>query len=416
MIFPLYIARRYLISKKSHNIINFISGISVLGVTVGTLALVIVLSVFNGFEDLVLSLINSFNPDLKIEAVIGKVIHMDDFPEEKLKKIQGVKSIIPVIEEKALVKYRDKQHIVTMKGVGEGFEKISPVNDFIISGELKLKQGDQDFAVIGAGVAWYLSLYLGDFTPPVMVYLPKRTRKSFSGPLAQAFNDVSIPVSGVFAIQQEFDSQYVLVPIGLMKNLLEYSDEVNSLEIALATGSNTEEVQKQIIRILGEDFSVKNRFQQQELLYKVMKSEKWAIFFILVFILIIATFNVIGSLSMLILDKKKDIAVLWSLGADKKLIKRIFTIEGMLISVAGGILGLVLGGLLAWLQQQYGFIKLGGDGGSYIIEAYPVKVKISDLVYILLTVLFIGFVTVWYPVRQISRKYLAGKMNFFLMR
>ncbi len=416
MIFPLYIARRYLISKKSHNIINFISGISVLGVTVGTLALVIVLSVFNGFEDLVLSLINSFNPDLKIEAVTGKVIHMDDFPEEKLKKIQGVKSIIPVIEEKALVKYRDKQHIVTMKGVGEGFEKISPVNDFIISGELKLKQGDQDFAVIGAGVAWYLSLYLGDFTPPVMVYLPKRTRKSFSGPLAQAFNDATIPVSGVFAIQQEFDSQYVLVPIGLMKNLLEYSDEVSSLEIALAVGSDTEKVQKQIIRILGEDFSVKNRFQQQELLYKVMKSEKWAIFFILVFILIIATFNVIGSLSMLILDKKKDIAVLWSLGADKKLIKRIFTIEGMLISVAGGILGLVLGGMLAWLQQQYGFIKLGGDGGSYIIEAYPVKVKISDLVYILLTVLFIGFVTVWYPVRQISRKYLAGRMNFFLMR
>ena len=416
MIFPLYIARRYLISKKSHNIINFISGISVLGVTVGTLALAIVLSVFNGFEDLVLSLINSFNPDLKIEAVTGKVIHMDDFPEEKLKEIRGVKSIIPVIEEKALVKYGDKQHIVTMKGVGEGFEKISPVNDFIISGELKLKQGDQNFAVIGAGVAWYLSLYLGDFTPPILVYLPKRTRKSFSGPLAQVFNDANIPVSGVFAIQQEFDSQYVLVPIGLMKNLLEYSDEVSSLEIALAVGSDTEKVQKQIIRILGEDFSVKNRFQQQELLYKVMKSEKWAIFFILVFILIIATFNVIGSLSMLILDKKKDIAVLWSLGADKKLIKRIFTIEGMLISVAGGILGLVLGGLLAWLQQQYGFIKLGGDGGSYIIEAYPVKVKISDLVYILLTVLFIGFVTVWYPVRQISRKYLAGKMNFFLMR
>jgi lipoprotein-releasing system permease protein len=375
-----------------------------------------VLSVFNGFEELVLSLVNSFNPDLKIEATTGKVMHMDELPAEQLGKLPGVTYVVMTVEEKALVKYRDHQHIVTLKGVSKDFEQVSPVRDFIISGDFRFHQQGQPLAVIGAGVAYYLSIYLSDFTPPITIFMPRRTGKTYTGPAVNAFNEKPVNVSGVFSIQQEFDAQYILVPIEFLRELLEYSDEVSALEIWTMPGTDIDEVREGVASILGDGFTIKNRFQQQELLYKVMKSEKWAIFFILVFILIVATFNVIGSLSMLILDKKKDISVLWSLGADKKLIKRIFTFEGMMISFAGGIIGLMVGALLAWLQQQYGFVKLGDADGSYIIEAYPVRVVITDLVYILITVLFIGFVTVWYPVRQISRKYLGSSMNFFLMR
>lgn len=416
MSFPFYIAKRYLISRKSHNIINIISLISVIGVTVGTMALILILSVFNGFESLVLSLFNSFNPDIKVEAAEGKVFHTSKLPVEEIFQLDGIANVVPVVEENALVRYDGKQHIVRLKGVGEGFFRNSPVDDFIISGTAEIRRDGQPFALLGAGVAYYLSFYLNDFNSPLNIYLPKRTRKGYSGVSTDAFNQENIPVAGVFAIQQDYDVKYVILPIEVTRKLLEYTDEVTSYEIFTENEYDVRSAQDEISALAGEGFKVRNRYQQQAFLYRVLKSEKWATFLILAFILIIATFNVIGSLSILIIDKKKDIAVLWSLGANRSLIRKIFIVEGMMISVVGGLAGLVLGGIVAWAQQNFGIVSLGGGEGTYIVDAYPVVVKVADFAWVLLTVFAIGAITVWIPVRQVSKKYLNPDIHFFLMR
>ncbi|MCK4360937.1 MAG: ABC transporter permease, partial [Bacteroidales bacterium] len=292
---PFYIAKRYLISKKSHNIINIISGISVIGITIGTMALIVVLSVFNGFEKLVISLFNTFNPDLVITVKEGKTFNSNEFPSEKVKNIPGVVYFTEVVEENALLKHKAKQHIVTIKGVSEDFEKMSRLDTMIIDGEFILKNEGRSFTVIGAGVAYYLGANPKDFTNPISVYIPRRT-KSTSLNFENAFNNQLILPSGVFSVQQDFDINYIIVPLEFARELLEYNDEVTSIELGLEQDADTDEIQSEIQNILGEHFLVKNQFQQQELLYKIMKSEKLAIFLILSFILFIATFNVIGSL------------------------------------------------------------------------------------------------------------------------
>lgn len=416
MYLPFYIAKRYLVSRKSHNIINIISIISVVGVTVGTMALILVLSVFNGFESLVLSLFNSFNPDIKIEAAEGKTISTADFPFGELKQTEGIAAYWEVIEENALARHDESQHIVRIKGVDPNYLDSSALKRFVVAGEAAVQQNGSEKAFIGAGVAYYLGIYIGDYTPPVSLFIPSRTSRSYSSLQTDAFNQKVLDVAGVFSLQQEFDRDYVFVPIDAARKLMEYDDEVTSIEVDVVSEDDINRVKYRLEETLGGTYSVKTRYEQQSLLYRVMRSEKWATFVILAFILIIATFNVIGSLSILIIDKKKDIAVLWSLGADKKMIKRIFIAEGMLISVFGGIAGLLVGGLIAWLQQQFGFVPLGGAGDSYIVDAYPVKVEWLDFLLVLLTVVLIGAVTVWYPVRQISRKILSQQLNFFLMR
>lgn len=416
MSFPFYIAKRYLIAKKSHNIINIISIISVIGVMVGTGALIIVLSVFNGFEGLVLGLFNSFNPDLKVTVNEGKTFTLTEEQSRKIKHIPGIAYVIETVEENALARFGDKQSIVMMKGVEDDFTKMTPLDDFMLNGSYTLGSSNKPAAVIGAGVAYYLGIYPEEFAVPMSLYLPKRTRKTLTGTPEQTFNSQPVHVAGVFTIQQEFDLSYVIVPISLARELLEYANEVTSLEIGLEKAANNNEVKSELEYFLGPEFQVKDRYQQQATLYRVMKSEKWAVFFILTLILVIAAFNMIGSLSMLIVDKKKDIAVLWSLGASKSQIRKIFFTEGMMISLAGGLLGLFLGGLLALLQQEFGLLRLGGGEGTYIVDAYPVKVQLLDFIYVMITVFLIGAATTWYPVRQISRKYLAQRMNFFLTR
>lgn len=416
MIFPFYIARRYLISKKSHNIIHVVSIISVAGITVGTMALILVLSVFNGFEGLVVDMFNRFNPELMVTPAKGKSFPVSQAPLAGLRQIDGVLQVVEVVEENALARFDDKQHIIVLKGVGPGFEEMTPLQDHMLEGSYTLQTGDRSYAVIGAGVAYYLGIYPDEFALPMTVYLPRRTRKTLSGTPEQAFNSRTVQVSGVFSIQQEFDMEYVLVPLQVARELLEYEDEATSLEIGLAPGADRDKVQGQVVAMLGEQYVVKNRLQQQSMLYRILKSEKWAVFFILSFILLIAAFNLVGSLSMLILDKKKDISVLWSLGANKGTIRRIFYAEGMMISLSGGLLGLLLGGLLAWLQQQFGMLQLGGGEGSYIVDAYPVQVQGLDFLLVFLTVILIGALTTWYPVAKISRKYLSQRLNFFLMR
>jgi len=400
-----YIARRYLVSKKSHNLINVISLISVVGQVVGTAALIIVLSVFNGFEDVIKSMYNTFNPNFVITAEKGKTFSITDFPVGEIKAIPGINDFASVVEEDALFKYRDQQYIATIKGVSENYNQLSKLNELMREGELVLQEGNSNFAVMGAGVAWYLNINLNDLTNLLSVFVPKRgNASSFS--FDNAFNNELIHTAGIFSVQQEFDEKYVIVPLRFARQLTDYDeDEVTSVEIFTSVTANDDEVQQQLESILGKDFNVKNRFQQNEALYKVMKSEKLAIFLILAFILVLASFNMVGSLSILIVEKLKDIAVLKSMGANKNLVVKIFTSEGLLISLLGSMIGLVIGFVLLFLQQQFGFVSLGDGTGDFIIDAYPVNMMPIDFVYVFFTVIAIGFLATWYPVRYLTRRF-----------
>ncbi|MCX6268735.1 MAG: FtsX-like permease family protein [Bacteroidetes bacterium] len=399
---PFYIARRYLVSKKSHNIINIISGISVVGVAIGTMALIIVLSVFNGFDQLVVSLFSAFNPNIQITAKYGKTFNLSSLPVDQLRKIPGVLHLTEVIEEDAMMKYKDNQTIVTIKGVSEDFIRMSGLDTMMVEGNFMLQDGEKDYALLGYGVAGALNANLQDYINPVSVWVPRRDA-SFSGGFENAFNTEIIFPSGFFQIQWEYDVKYAILPIRFVKKLLEYGDERTAVEISLAKNADHPAIQKKIEMLAGSSFIVKNRYQQQEILYKIMVSEKNYIFMILTLILIIATFNVIGTLTMLILDKKKDIAVLRSLGAGKGLIKRIFLLEGVLISFIGALLGLTLGAIVCWVQIRFGLIRLGSADSSFVVSAYPVVMKVADFFVIFFTVMIIGILASLYPVYNIRK-------------
>jgi lipoprotein-releasing system permease protein len=399
-----YIARRYLLGKKSQNAINIISAISVIGVSVGTMALVIVLSVFNGFDSVVKSLFSSFDPDIKVTAVAGKTFLPEPGTVDRLRQLDGVEAVSGVLEENVLLLYGEKQHIATMKGVDEYFEAVTGLDSMIYEGSMTLEDRNRSYAVVGQGVAYSLRIGLS-FIDPLFVYtIDRKSSINMARPEESIRRDFLYP-SGIFAIEKDFDSRYIIVPIGFARNLLSYQEEVSSLEIKLDPAFDGHSVQEKISALLGSGFLVKNRQQQNELFYKVMKSEKWAIFLILTFILVIASFNIIGSLSMLIIDKKKDIVTLRNMGAGNRLIGRIFLVEGWLISITGSALGIVLGSVISWIQQRFGVIKLSGSG-SFVIDAYPVKIEETDILLIWVTVLLIGLIAARFPVRQISRKYL----------
>ena len=406
MNFPFYIARRYLVSKKSHNIFNIISGISVIGVAIGAMALIIVLSVFNGFDRLVVSLFSSFNPSIQITANHGKTFNITSIPVERMKKIPGILNITEVIEEDALMKYKDNQCIVTIKGVSEVYTRMSGLDTMMVEGNFTLQDGDKDFTILGYGLANALNANLQDYLNPISVYVPRRDA-SFSGGFENAFNTEVIFPSGFFQIQYEYDVKYAILPLRFVKKLLAYENERTALEIGLARDADLKTIQIQVEHLVGKNFIVKNRYQQQEILYKIMVSEKNYIFMILTLILVIATFNVIGTLSMLILDKKKDIAVLQSMGAGQKLIRRIFLMEGMLISMIGALLGLALGAVICWLQIRFGLIRLGGENSSFVVNAYPVYMQVADFIVVFITVMSIGFLATWYPVYNIKKIHLG---------
>lgn len=402
MNFPFYIARRYLISKKSHNIINIISAISVTGVCIGTMALIIVLSVFNGFEKLVLSLFSSFNPDVRIIAARGKTFDIRSLPLEEIRKIPGVVHLSEVIEEDALVRYRDKQTIVTLKGVEKTFPQMTRIDTMMIEGKFLLEDSTMNFGVPGYGIASTLGVNLQDYQNPLVIYVPRRDG-SFSTSLDNAFNSGVVFASGFFSIQQDYDVKYLLLPLRFVKELLDYKEDRSALEIGLQPGADQEKICQSLTRIAGNRFIVQNRYQQQATLYKILSSEKLYIFLILTFILFMATFNVIGSLSMLILDKRKDIAVLRSIGCTTARIKRIFFTEGILISMIGAAVGLVLGAVICWIQIRYGLISLGAPDSSFVVSAYPVDLKAIDFLVVFATVLTIGGLAAWYPVHNIRK-------------
>jgi len=402
MNFPFYIARRYLVSKKSHNIINVISGISVVGVAIGAMALVIVLSVFNGFDKLVVSLFSSFNPNIQITASHGKTFNLNDLPLEQIQKIPGILHITEVIEEDALMKYKNNQSIVTIKGVSEAYKQMSGLDTMIVEGTFTLQDGDKDLTLLGYGIAATLGVNLQDYLNPISVFVPRRDA-SFSGGFENAFSSDVIFPSGFFQIQYEYDIKYAIMPLRFVKKILAYDKERTSVEISLTREANLNKIQEQIEKLAGKNFIVKNRYQQQEILYQIMVSEKNYIFMILTLILIIATFNVIGTLSMLILDKKKDIAVLQSLGAGQRLIRRIFLFEGLLISFIGALSGLSLGAIICWVQIRFGLVRLGTEDSSFIVNSYPVHMQLPDFILVFITVMAIGLMAAWYPVYNIKK-------------
>lgn len=401
---PLFIANRYLLAKKSHNLINIITWISILGISVGSFALIVVLSAFNGLEKVISSMNNRLTPDLQIATVKGKTIDLTTFPLGQLKDIQGVDYVIPTITEDALFRANEKQHIGQVKGVGLEYQQIDRLNE-VVFGDNDLVLSDEDehyFAVPGAGVAWYLGINAYNPYAMVRVYVPKRGNASLMS-LENSFNSDVLTVQSVFSTEQEQDEKMVLVPFDWLSELLEYEDKANNVELFLAPNADINKVKKAVAFLIGDDYAVKNQQEQQETLYKIMRSEKWAVYVILTFILILATFNVVGSLSMLMIDKRKDTEILKAMGADNRLIQRVFMNEGLLISVAGGLIGLLLGVILVLLQQQFGFVKFG-TGGNYVVDTYPVLLKLKDVLLIFATILVVGCTSAFLTVRHAMRK------------
>ena len=411
MNFPFYIAKRYLFSKKSHNAINVISAVSVCGVALATLALVCTLSVFNGFQDLVATMFTAFDPELKITAVSGKVFDGQDERIQSLRQLPEIEVFSESLEDNAMVQYKGRQAMVVVKGVEDNFDRLTPIDSILYGrGELVLHDEVVDYAIPGIELVSVLGTGIR-FLDPLEVYAPKRGSRINVASPASSFNSDYLHSSGlVFAVnQQKYDASYILTSLAFARNLFQYDTEVSSVDLKLKDGSNIYKVQENISQLLGEDFRVLNRYEQQADTFRIMEVEKLISYLFLSFILLIACFNVIGSLSMLIIDKRADVVTLRNLGANDETIKRIFLFEGCLISFMGALVGVVLGVALCLVQQEFGLISLGsGDSaGAFVIDAYPVSVHIGDVVLVLCTVLLVGYLSVLYPVRYLSRKLLG---------
>ncbi|WP_313380176.1 FtsX-like permease family protein [Proteiniphilum saccharofermentans] len=399
-----FIARRYLFSKKSHNVVNVISAISVCGIAVATAAIVCVFSIFNGFGGIVEGTFNAFDPDLKITVKEGKVFdyHTPEF--EKALQINGIQIISESLEENALFMFGESQVPVLMKGVSEEFKLMTDMEKLLLEGSFNLREDVVDYTTLGSGLAMTLGARPG-FINPIEIYAPKRdVRVNLANPAA-AFTRAYIQIGGVFSLNSpEYDEQMAIVPIQLARDLFGYENQVTSLDIKLEPNVSVNRVKREIERILGDNFLVEDRYQQQKESYRMMQIEKWVTFLIMVFVLLIAVFNLVGSLSMLIVEKRDDIKSLQNMGASEQLISRIFLYEGWLISFIGIISGIITGLALCLLQQYFGLLQLSDTPGAYIIDAYPVIVKMTDVVIAFAVVSLISLLTVLYPVNNLRKK------------
>jgi lipoprotein-releasing system permease protein len=400
----LYIARRYFIAKKSTNAITIISWISVLAVAVGTGALIIILSGMNGLTGLVETMYNSFNPDVKITSVAGKVFKADKNLISSLNKIEGVAYVSKTLEDNMLLKYNDKLQIVHVKGVDENFLPATRFDTLIKEGKFLSGKAKQKEMVLGKGISYRLGISMEDMFTPITILCPKRGNNSGINP-EDAFNEEKCYPSGLFSINDEFDFSYAMIDYATAQSLLE-TDSVtaSTIEIALKPNADTKNIKLEIQKLLGDKFKVQNKFEQNDVLFKTLQTEKLVVFLILAFVLLIATFNIIGALTMLIIEKKKDIKILSALGADVSLIRKIFMTEGLMIIFIGSIIGISLGYGLCLLQQHFGFVKF--DEG-YIIDTYPVDMRIGDFLAVVGTVLFTGFIAAIYPVRVFTKQHLV---------
>lgn len=410
MNFPLFIARRYLFSKKKHNAINIISAISACGVALGTLALVCTLSVFNGFQDMVASFFTAFDPELKIIVREGKVFAPSSPTLQQVKSLPEIDIWTETLEENAMVQYKDRQAMAVIKGVEDNFRQLTSIDSLLYgTGTFLLNDSIVDYGFMGVEFISELGTGL-HFVNPLSVYAPKRNvRVNIANPTAAFNREYLFSPGAVFAVnQQKYDAHYILTSLSFARRLFDYETEVSAIELKLKPGADLHSVQKKIATILGDRFTVQNRYEQQADVFRIMEIEKLISYLFLTFILAIACFNVIGSLSMLILDKREDVETLRNLGADDRLIARIFLLEGRLITLFGALAGIALGLLLCFLQQRFGLISLGGGNGAFVVDAYPVSVHATDIFLIFGTVIAVGFLSVWYPVRYLSRR-LLGK-------
>lgn len=409
MNFPFFIARRYLFSKKSTHVINVISSISVIGVAVATMALVIVLSVFNGFHDLVASLFTSFDPQLKVVPVEGKTAPSDDPILTQIRLLPEVDVATETVEDQALAIYDGKQAMVKIKGVDDNFAELSHITDILYGdGSFSLHAANLEYGILGIRLAQTLGIG-AQWDGYLKIYAPqKEGQLDLSNP-GEGFVADSLNSPGVlFSVRQsKYDKNYIVTSIAFARNLFGQQGMLSDLEIRLKEGSDLNAVKAEMQKIAGTKYKVLDRFEQQEDTFKIMLIEKLMAYIFLTFILVVACFNIIGSLSMLIIDKKNDVVTLRNLGANDKQITRVFLFEGRMIAVIGAVIGIGLGLLLCLLQQQYGFVRLGESEGSFIVDAYPVSVHYTDVAIIFVTVIAVGWLAVWYPVRALSKRLLS---------
>lgn len=404
---PFNIARRYFFSRKSGgglNLITIISGISLLGYIVGAAALLIVLSVFNGFEALFTSLYTNFDSDIRITAAVGKTIDPNQINWAKFKQIEGIETYAKVVEENVLLRYNNQQSIATLKGVDPNFVQVTHYDSAIVSGYVDVRH-DSVFAVVGQGIAYQLSIDPNDVFKPLAIYVPKRDVQTVINP-DEAFSKALIVPSGVFAVQEEVDNKYVICPLSFAQGLLNRGDEFTAIEIKLKPGFDMDDVKQELENSLGSKFTIKNRFEQRESFFKVMRSEKAISYIILLFILLIAASNTISSLYILVMEKTRDLRILKSLGATEQQAAWIFRYEGLFIALLGGGLGLGLGLILCYLQQEYGFVALQG-ATEISFSSYPVKVIWSDVLLVFTTVVVLGVLTTIYPARKAKQLILS---------
>ena len=409
MNFPFFIARRYLFSKKSTHVINVISSISVIGVAVATMALVIVLSVFNGFHDLVASLFTSFDPQLKVVPVEGKTAPSDDPILTQIRLLPEVDVATETVEDQALAIYQGKQAMVKIKGVEDNFSELSHITDILYGdGTYSLHAANLEYGILGIRLAQTMGIG-AQWDGYLKIYAPKKEGQLDLSNPGEGFVADSLNSPGVlFSVRQsKYDKNYIVTSIAFARNLFGQQGMLSDLEIRLKEGSNLNAVKAEMQKIAGTKYKVLDRFEQQEDTFKIMSIEKLMAYIFLTFILVVACFNIIGSLSMLIIDKKNDVVTLRNLGANDKQITRVFLFEGRMIAVIGAVRGIGLGLLLCLLQQQYGFVRLGESEGSFIVDAYPVSVHYTDVAIIFVTVIAVGWLAVWYPVRALSKRLLS---------
>ena len=408
MLFPFFVARRYLFSKKSTNVINIISGISMLGVAVASMAMVVTLSVFNGFSDLVASLFTNFDPQIEITPREGKTAPADDPVLQSIKQLAEVEVATECVEDQAMAVYQDRQAMVTVKGVDDNFEQLTHISDILLGeGRFELHAADMSYGIPGIRLAEALGLGYR-YDQPLNIYAPRREGQLDMNAPDEGFVVDSLYSPGViFSVQQgKYDKGYVLTSIGFARRIFDQQGMISSLELRLKAGSDFEAVKSRISQLAGAKYHVRDRYEQQDDTFRIMKIEKLIAYIFLVFILIVACFNIIGSLSMLIIDKRDDVATLRALGANDRQVSQVFLLEGWLISAIGAVVGIFIGLLLCWIQQQFGVIALGRSEGSFIVDAYPVSVHPWDVVLVFVTVLVVSFLSAWYPVRHFSRRLL----------
>ena len=411
MNFPFYIARRYLFSKKSTHAINVISAISVVGVAVATMALVVTLSVFNGFHDMVASFFTQMDPQLKVTPVKGKTAPVDDPILTKIRQLPQVEVATECLEDQALAVYGDRQLMVKVKGVEDNFDSLTHIREILEGdGSFELHAADMNYGIPGLGVAYLLGMGY-TYDNPLKIYAPKREGQlDLANPMEGFVEDELYSPGVLFAMKQsKYDKNYILTSIDFTRKLFAQDGMLSSLELRLKPGSDFDAVKSEMKQLAGDKYYVRDRYEQQEDTFRIMKIEKLIAYIFLTFILMIACFNIIGSLSMLIIDKRDDVVTLRNLGASDRQITRIFLFEGRMISVIGALIGIVIGLLLCWLQQQYGFVRLGSSEGSFVVDAYPVSVHPTDIVLIFITVVAVGFLSVWYPVRYFAKRLLSPK-------